>query len=77
MLNLHRTRQVIGIAPGEALCVVNDGAVGGEALRALAKGHTMTMGFSVDLDAMHRARIRLSSKLPSLARIVKDDPYVR
>jgi hypothetical protein len=36
-----------------------------------------TMAFAVNLDAMHRARITLSSKLLSLARIVKDEPNVR
>jgi hypothetical protein len=35
-----------------------------------------TMGFAVNLDAMRRARITLSSKLLSLARIVKDEPHV-
>lgn len=36
-----------------------------------------TMSFFVNLDAMRRARILLSSKLLSLAQIVKDDPNVR
>ena len=47
---------------------------GGVAQLIVDKG---TMGFSVNLDAMRRARIVLSSKLLSLARIVKDEPNVR
>jgi uncharacterized protein DUF4154 len=47
---------------------------GGVAQLVVDKG---TMGFSVNLEAMRRARILLSSKLLSLARIVKDEPNAR
>jgi hypothetical protein len=47
---------------------------GGVAQLYVDKG---TMAFSINLDAMRRAGILLSSKLLSLARIVKDAPHVR
>lgn len=77
-LDAARSAALLESIAGKPVLTVSDldkfAQHGGVAQLMVDKG---TMGFSVNLDAMHRARILLSSKLLSLARIVKDEPYVR
>jgi hypothetical protein len=77
-LDVKRSAALLESVAGKPVLTVSDSdkftQLGGVAQLVVDKG---TMGFSVNLDAMHRARILLSSKLLSLARIVKDTSYVR
>jgi hypothetical protein len=73
-LDAARTRAVLDAVAGQPVLTVSDldkfAQRGGVAQLVVDKG---TMGITVNLGAMQRARILLSSKLLSLARIVKDD----
>jgi uncharacterized protein DUF4154 len=73
-LDLPRSRAVVDAVAGKAVLTVSDfdtfAQLGGVAHFFVEEG---TMRFAVNLDAAHRAGVRLSSKLLSLARIVKDD----
>ena len=77
-LDAARSATLLDSVAGKPVLTVSDldkfAERGGVAQLIVDKG---TMGFSVNLDAMRRARIVLSSKLLSLARIVKDEPNVR
>ena len=77
-LDAARSATLLESVAGKPVLTVSDldkfAERGGVAQLVVDKG---TMGFSVNLDAMRRARILLSSKLLSLARIVKDEPNVR
>jgi hypothetical protein len=77
-LDAARSAALLESIAGKPVLTVSDldkfAERGGVAQLVVDKG---TMGFSVNLDAMRRARILLSSKLLSLARIVKDEPNGR
>ena len=77
-LDVARSAALLESVAGKPVLTVSDSDKfaqrGGVAQLVVDSGR---MGFSVNLDAMHRARILLSSKLLSLARIVKDTSYVR
>ena len=77
-LDTARSGALLESIAGKSVLTVSDldkfAQHGGVAQLVVDKG---TMGFSVNLGAMRRARILLSSKLLSLARIVKDEPHVR
>jgi hypothetical protein len=76
-LDLPRTRALVAAVDGKPVLTVSDvdkfAQLGGVASFFVEDG---TMRFTVNLDAARRAGVRLSSKLLSLARIVKDDRAV-
>jgi hypothetical protein len=73
-LDARRARDVVSGSAGQAVLTVSDFTefveVGGVASFFVENGK---MRFAVNPDAVERARLRISSKLLGLARIVRDD----